>query len=302
MATTTVNLGLSLDGLSNVDTAGKANGNTLVWNSTTNKWEDAATSSGITIGTTAISGGTVGRVLFEGAGNVVQQDSLLFWDNTNKRFGVGATPSSSVRLDVRAQGALSTDIAFRVRNSANTRTNFEVNGLGQVRTRTNSFHGDLAFISYVSDSATERDAFRFSHYVQNFMGRTWTFDAGTNGNIEGFQLRNDLSGNDQGLFTIQANNYCFGTTISVAEGVITERRVMRLVNGVAPSTSVTDGFKMYSADIVAGNAAPHFRTENGSIIKLFQGAALTASDGTLANAVTRIAELEARLKAHGLIA
>lgn len=44
-----------------------------------------------------------------------------------------------------------------------------------------------------------------------------------------------------------------------------------------------------------------FRTENGSVIKLFTGAALTASDGTLANAVTRIAELEARLQAHGLI-
>jgi hypothetical protein len=46
MATTTVNLGLSLDGLSNVDTAGKNNGDILVWNSTSNKWEDAALQSG----------------------------------------------------------------------------------------------------------------------------------------------------------------------------------------------------------------------------------------------------------------
>lgn len=45
MATTTVNLGLDLDGLSNVDTTGKANGNTLVWNSVSGKWEDAAPSS-----------------------------------------------------------------------------------------------------------------------------------------------------------------------------------------------------------------------------------------------------------------
>jgi hypothetical protein len=27
---------------------------------------------------------------------------------------------------------------------------------------------------------------------------------------------------------------------------------------------------MYSADIVANNAAPHFRTENGAVIKLYQ--------------------------------
>ena len=41
-------------------------------------------------------------------------------------------------------------------------------------------------------------------------------------------------------------------------------------NGTAPTASITDGFKQYSADIVAGNAAPHFRTENGGIVKLYQ--------------------------------
>ena len=83
---------------------------------------------GITVGTTAVTSGTVGRVFFQGAGDVVQQSSSLFWDNTNSRLGVGATPSTTVRLDVRAQGALSTDIAFRVRNSANTRDIFNVRG------------------------------------------------------------------------------------------------------------------------------------------------------------------------------
>lgn len=83
---------------------------------------------GITIGTTAITSGTVGRILFEGTGNVVQQSASLFWDNTNARLGVGATPSTAVRLDVRAQGALSTDIAFRVRNSADIRDIFNIRG------------------------------------------------------------------------------------------------------------------------------------------------------------------------------
>ena len=39
-------------------------------------------STGITIGTTAITSGTVGRVLFEGVGNVVQQSTNLFFDST----------------------------------------------------------------------------------------------------------------------------------------------------------------------------------------------------------------------------
>lgn len=37
-----------------------------------------------------------------------------------------------------------------------------------------------------------------------------------------------------------------------------------------PTTNATDGYKQYSADVVAGNAAPHFRTENGAVIKLYQ--------------------------------
>jgi hypothetical protein len=48
-------------------------------------------STGITIGTTAITSGTVGRVLFEGTGNVVQESANLFWDNTNGRLGIGTS-------------------------------------------------------------------------------------------------------------------------------------------------------------------------------------------------------------------
>lgn len=91
-------------------------------------WQTLAT--GITIGTTPITSGVAGRVLFEGSGNVIQEDSSLFWDNTNKRLGIGAIPATNARLDVRAQGALSTDIAFRVRNSADTLNIIQVNGRG----------------------------------------------------------------------------------------------------------------------------------------------------------------------------
>lgn len=82
----------------------------------------------IAVGSTAVTSGTVGRVFFQGTGDVVQQSSSLFWDNTNSRLGVGATPASTVRLDVRSQGALSTDIAFRVRNSADTKNLITVRG------------------------------------------------------------------------------------------------------------------------------------------------------------------------------
>ena len=41
-------------------------------------------------------------------------------------------------------------------------------------------------------------------------------------------------------------------------------------NGTNPTSSIADRYIQYSADIVAGNAAPHFRTENGAVIKIYQ--------------------------------
>jgi hypothetical protein len=41
-------------------------------------------------------------------------------------------------------------------------------------------------------------------------------------------------------------------------------------NATNPTASVGDSYLQYSADITAGNAAPHFRTENGAVIKLYQ--------------------------------
>lgn len=51
-------------------------------------------STGITIGTTAITSGTVGRVLFEGTGNVVQESSSFTYDDTLKVFTITGTIGS----------------------------------------------------------------------------------------------------------------------------------------------------------------------------------------------------------------
>ena len=52
------------------------------------------------------------------------------------------------------------------------------------------------------------------------------------------------------------------------------------LNGTPPAGNVTDASQQYTADIAAGNSAPHFRTENGSIIKLFTSSAYTPSNVT----------------------
>lgn len=76
--------------------------------------------------------GASGQVAFFNGTTTQTSDSVFIWDNTNKRLGVGSSATPQARLDVRAQGALSTDIAFRVRNSADTANLVSVNGIGEL--------------------------------------------------------------------------------------------------------------------------------------------------------------------------
>jgi len=82
-------------------------------------------SSSLNIGTTPIASGTVGRVLFEGTGNVLQQSGNLFWDGTNERLGIGtSTPSS--QIDVFASNPI---ISTRIATDGIGKFNY-LNGAG----------------------------------------------------------------------------------------------------------------------------------------------------------------------------
>lgn len=61
--------------------------------------QEIMNASKLAIGSTPIVSGTVGRLLFQGTGNVLSQSGNLFWDNTNGRLGVG-TSSPTQSLDV----------------------------------------------------------------------------------------------------------------------------------------------------------------------------------------------------------
>lgn len=76
-------------------------------------------SSGISVGTTAVTSGTNGRVFFQ-AGGVVQQDANFTFDNTLKR------------LTLRASGGTISDIPFVVQNSTGTGNLGYINGIGDV--------------------------------------------------------------------------------------------------------------------------------------------------------------------------
>jgi hypothetical protein len=369
--------------------------------------EWASSGGGITIGTTAIASGTVGRVLFEGAGNVVQQSSNFFWDNTNGRLGIRvATPTAS--LEVLGAAPSGTGQSFAVHNSTGNNNALIVRddgfvGIGTTTPQTISVNNSVALrivnggnnylslfttggvlLGKGSTATTTGGTFAPVSIGNNNTGRDNFVAIGNNNSVvNGIAIGRDNlfsvatniaignSNNDQSVgFTTNNFNLLIGWTnrIQASAGIIaigdncgasgvggnnnggsitdgifmgrwirhgaianntvvnsinlgwgtdssnparpaivdafslyfksTERSffvnknsnvVLRSLgslaagtqydtnatntftihNGTAPASNITDAFQLYSAGITAGNAAPHFRTENGDVVKLY---------------------------------
>jgi hypothetical protein len=76
----------------------------------------------------------------------------------------------------------------------------------------------------------------------------------------------------------------YGIGVGTATFDASQTNGINVRSGTAPTTNVADVFVIYAADITAGNAAPHFRTENGNTVKIYQettgvGSATFASPG-----------------------
>jgi hypothetical protein len=104
---------------------------------------------------------------------------------------------------------------------------------------------------YTGTSAALTERVRFTSDGETLFGTST--DAG--------DFRVQVSGNFYVTNNVGIGQTTFGTSAA---------KVMAFNNGTAPSTSPADAFQLYSADITAGNAAAHFRTENGAVIKIYQ--------------------------------
>jgi hypothetical protein len=95
--------------------------------------------TGLTVGTTPITSGTVGRVLFEGTGNVLQEDSALSWDNTNKRLNLTSGLDNLINLTPQngGNGIVINNNAYIKWESGNTDT--YLRGFNGIDLRDNSF-------------------------------------------------------------------------------------------------------------------------------------------------------------------
>jgi hypothetical protein len=222
--------------------------------------------------------GITGQIQFNNGG-VFAADSGLFWDNTNKRLGIGATPSTTVRLDIRAQGALSTDVALRVRNSADTANLFEFSGNGTFRLGGNtSLENGFSYLAdgrlFMAKSGSNFIELNPSSTNNRMYGGTSGWEISTTSASKVIELKTASTS-----LQIYGGSVQLSSSLSAADGV----NVFSIRSATAPTGNYTDSFKLYSADITAGNAAPHFRTENGSVVKIYQETTAIAASTFVTN-------------------
>jgi len=118
-----VDNGYELEELHNVSAVAPNNNEVLTYDSATLLWKPKAVFQ--------LPSLTSGSVLFSDGTTIAQDNANFFWNDTNNRLGIG-TNAPTARLHIKAPGALSTDIALRVRNSADTANLFSVSGDGIV--------------------------------------------------------------------------------------------------------------------------------------------------------------------------
>jgi hypothetical protein len=135
IGTTSPNAKLQVDGSIRTRGGETITGSLLITNANTGQssfiWMDSSDRMRIDNAVTSgrdviINGDGTGRV---GIGTTSPTGKLdVNGSTTSTQLGVGAAPSGTTRLDVRAQGALSTDQIFKIRNSADNRDVIRVTG------------------------------------------------------------------------------------------------------------------------------------------------------------------------------
>lgn len=176
-----------------------------------------ATGGGLVIGTTAITSGTVGRILFEGTGNVLQENAILNLDTTSGLIIGGTTARGTRQTIVNSANTYATKV-FVQRNAADSADYTSIRGDGTIDFAnlgtSNTFNtlitgGGSALVSIFGTVALQNTLFGAGNSVSytagtvgyNFVignGNTITSTTGTTqiNQVLGFQN------------TIQNSNYC----------------------------------------------------------------------------------------------
>ena len=184
------------------------------------------------------------------------------------KVSVGVTAASAT-LHIRGAGTTGSTTAFLVQNNeATPKDLIKVTDYGDI---------------YLFQNMLGR-GIHFGNQSSRIFNNNGVIDM-WNIRITGGSLGSMMNGNMQGFYNL--TNLQIGQTTfqSGYSGALVLRRANQ------PTGNTIDTISIYAADIVAGNSVPHFRTEDGSIIKLYKYQAVSSPQG-IADALTAIGLLE----------
>jgi hypothetical protein len=218
---------------------------------------------------------------------------------TSTQIGAGAAPSGSIRLDVRAQGALSTDIALRVRNSTDTYNMLAVQGDGNIQigsdavgtTRTTTIAASntsqlVLDTSFSTDTATISVARRVNP-TYNTNAFLFTHNSFSDGNVQPYKFHYVNPSTYWGYtepsfpFILDAGYMWFKDSATAgnlqmklspdnALQIYSSSRYWQTTANTTPiETYITGGFQIFASSSrgsSGGNTIPYIRTENGTLM------------------------------------
>jgi len=214
---------------------------------------------------TATGSTDVLAVIIGQANNITGRGIIFGESNSGGGSGIIFGSSNSVDADSNANNTL-------LIGSSNTINNAATGSIRVFGDSNNVTNSGVAPISDVYGSSIILTT--GAGGLASMHGRSYTWANGT-AKMFVFDMKDSSATAASGLFfrpnndasTTRGNNLAIGVSPEVAN-VGTNNIILRTAN--APTATISDTFTLYSSDIIAGNAAPHIRTENGAVIKIYQ--------------------------------
>lgn len=260
--------------------------------------------TGLTVGTTPISSGTVGRILFEGAGNVLQENANFTWDNTNNILFLGSLGTSGEIAFNRASTGTATG-GIKVESSG---AGILVGGGSYLDTILLTNGGGLRFSTWTGSGSGTAERMRVANTTGNILINTTT-DAGYKLDVNGTArvqgvITGSLSAGSLTLGATSANQTAIAVTgYFTGNGAITTSNsnprgfnanigaqntgITLTYNGFAQGQTVISSYFLVSGNInlVDGaidlngfNFTPTIVSEVGATIKAFSSSLSAASN------------------------
>ena len=202
----------------------------------------AAGATGITIGTTAITSGTVGRVLFQGTGNVVQESANLFWDDAANRLIVGGSTASNVRANINEFNVQANGLTVPTNGN---QLMFNLVGSGQGMTITNQNGttyriGQYAASNVLTIGHTSNSTLNL--FTSGNVGINTTTDAGfkldVNGTARATQITASTLGNSFNVGSVNVVDFGDGLRIGYSSSV---NKISLFTNSATQGLQVNNG-------------------------------------------------------------